>query len=154
MKSHLTAKSFVVFRRVRQNGGQILVQEGYDRIVKKAFFRPPGGKVEFGEYSEQAAVREIREELGAEITNITGLGMLENIFELEGVQGHEIIFVFEARFADQNLYDQDALIAVEGRRRFEMTWIDLADFMSEKVRLVPPELLTLLQDADTIPLMQ
>ena len=57
---------------------------------------PWGGTIEFGERSEQTAIRELREEreeIGAEIKSLRLLGTLENIFTLDGNTGHEIVMV-------------------------------------------------------------
>jgi 8-oxo-dGTP pyrophosphatase MutT (NUDIX family) len=148
MSKKITPKAFLVIRR----GNEILVQEGYDRVAKKAFFRPPGGKVEFGEYSQQTAVRELKEELGVDVTVTTPIGMLENIFTLDGESHHEILFIFEGVFNEEALYQKSVLEALEGQRKFEMIWVNLQDFFSQKLRLVPPELNELLQESEIIPL--
>ena len=43
----------------------------------------------------KAVIREIREEIEAEITDLELLGILESIFTLEGQLGHEIVFVYQ-----------------------------------------------------------
>ena len=60
------------------------------------FHRLPGGNIELGERSSEAAVREIREELGIELVQPRLLGVLENIFDYRGEAGHEIVFVYAA----------------------------------------------------------
>ncbi len=97
---------------IRQ-GDRILVSEGYDPIKQQAFYRPLGGKIEFGERGAEAAIRELREELNAELTNVRYLGMLENIFTFVGQAGHEIVLLYEARFADPMLYAQESIEGVE-----------------------------------------
>lgn len=80
---------------VLRRGDSILVAEGYDRVRGETFYRPLGGKVEFGEHGHQALSRELREEIGAEIINIRSIGLVENIFLYEGKPGHEIVLVSE-----------------------------------------------------------
>ena len=46
---------------------RILVAEGYDPVKNEHFYRPLGGGIEFGEYSEQTIRRELMEEIGAEV---------------------------------------------------------------------------------------
>lgn len=58
------------------------------------FHRLIGGSVELGETHREAIVREVDEELGAEIRNLTYLAAVENIFRMNGTLGHEIVFLY------------------------------------------------------------
>lgn len=73
-----------------------LVWRGYDPAKGQEFHRLLGGHVEFGEYSRDAVVREIEEELGVGLTDPALLGMVENVFDYDGRPGHEVIFVYVA----------------------------------------------------------
>ncbi|MBU6229401.1 MAG: NUDIX hydrolase [Cyanobacteria bacterium REEB459] len=125
-------------------GDQILVQEGYDSITHQRFARPLGGGIDFGETSQQAVVREIQEELGADITAVKLLVTVESIFDYEGKPGHEIVFVYEAEFVDRSLYQQEVLTAVEGARRFQAHWRSLEELARLGVTLVPGAIANLL----------
>jgi ADP-ribose pyrophosphatase YjhB (NUDIX family) len=126
--SHIRPLAVCVFRH-RQRGNRILVEEGRDRVKRQRFFRPLGGGIEFGEPARTAVEREIREELAAAITNVRLLGVLENIFTFEGTPGHEIVFVFEADFADLSLYDRPAIVHQEALdKRIRAVWKPLTDF--------------------------
>jgi 8-oxo-dGTP pyrophosphatase MutT (NUDIX family) len=94
-------------------GGRILVNEAHDQFKGQSYCRPLGGGIEFGEPSERAVVREIREELGAEITNLRFIGTLENIFIHVGRPGHEIIQVYDGDFVDRALYQRPFLSGSE-----------------------------------------
>ena len=83
---------------------RLLVFRGDDPSRDVVFYRPLGGGIEFGERSADAFVREMREELGAELTAIRYLGMLENIFTHVGKRGHEIVLLYAARFIDPSFY--------------------------------------------------
>ncbi|GAA4120572.1 hypothetical protein GCM10022415_22420 [Knoellia locipacati] len=61
------------------------------------FHRLVGGGVEPGETARDAAIREVHEELGAGLVDVELLGVLENIFELDGEPGHEVVFVHTGR---------------------------------------------------------
>jgi len=113
---------------------RILVHEEMDTVKGSAFARPLGGGIDFGETSQDAIVREIREELGAELTDARLLGIVENIFELEGKPGHEIVFVYDGRFVDGSLYERESLDVVEGKRKFKAVWRSL-----EELRSAPPD---------------
>jgi ADP-ribose pyrophosphatase YjhB (NUDIX family) len=91
----------------------ILILGGYDTIEGRHFYRPPGGEVEFGETTEEAMKREIREELSLGISSLKLLGVLENIFIYEGEKGHEIVYVYEVRFTDVSAYERDRFELLE-----------------------------------------
>jgi ADP-ribose pyrophosphatase YjhB (NUDIX family) len=63
------------------------------------------GHVEFGEYAAETVRREIRQELGQEITDVRLLGVIENLFDSGGQAKHEVVFVLGAAFADDGAYD-------------------------------------------------
>jgi 8-oxo-dGTP pyrophosphatase MutT (NUDIX family) len=113
---------------VFRHGDRILVQDCYDPTDDERFFRPLGGAIEFGEYSQDALRREIREEIGAEITGLRLLGTLENIFTFDGTPGHEIVIVYDGAFVDRRLYDQPQITGVEDNDiPFTALWCRLAD---------------------------
>jgi 8-oxo-dGTP pyrophosphatase MutT (NUDIX family) len=93
-------------------GDQLLVSEMHD-TVEGVFYRPPGGGIEFRETSEDAARREVHEELGVRIGELTLLGVREEIFTHRGEPYHEIDFVYEGWI------DPDALAALNGARIIE-----------------------------------
>ncbi len=61
------------------------------------FHRFIGGSVEFGETHRDALVREVDEELLARVHDLTFLATAENIFRIDGVLGHEIVFLYSGR---------------------------------------------------------
>lgn len=117
---YLRVKAVCVFT----NHGRILVNEGYDKADGQRFLVPIGGRVEFGESTEQAITREVAEELSAEVTDVALMGVLENQFTLEGGAGHEIVFVYDARFVDRSIYAKDSLPGIEGETPFTAQWLD------------------------------
>jgi 8-oxo-dGTP pyrophosphatase MutT (NUDIX family) len=139
-KQRIRALSLCLLRR----GEEILVHEAYDSVKQQGFARPLGGGIDFGETSKAAAIREIKEELQADITEVELLGVLENIFVYEGEPGHEIVFVYDGRFVDQLLYEQASLAVVEGKRQFTAVWRSPEALLSGPYPLVPGELWDLL----------
>lgn len=121
-----------LFRR----GDEILVTEGLDTSTNRRYARPLGGGVELGETSEQAIVREIREEIGAEVRDLKLLGVLENLFELESEQRHEVVFVYDGRFVDPSLSQKTEIPLSEGGWLTDAVWRPLASF-NEQYMLVP-----------------
>ncbi|MCX6029595.1 MAG: NUDIX domain-containing protein [Chloroflexi bacterium] len=129
--------------------GRLLVFEGGDPATGRIFYRPLGGGIEFGEQSHQAFVRESREELGAEVTHARYLGMLENIFTLDGRMGHEMVLLYEAEFADPALYVREAFpLANDNGEPIKVLWKPLADFETGAL-LVPSGLLELIRNGRT-----
>ncbi len=122
---------------------RILVAQGFDDVKRETFLRPLGGAVEFGELAVDALRREIREELGAEITDPVRLGVLENVFTYLGRPGHEIVFVYDAKFVDADLYSSTDVPLNESVWDGGARWIDLADPLPAP--LYPDGLMTLLK---------
>ena len=91
---------------VFRNKDRILVFEGIDPDNGGIFYRPLGGGIEFGERSEDAARRELKEEINAEVEELKYLGTLENIFVFNENPYHEIVQVYDGVLIDSGLYDQ------------------------------------------------
>src|SRR5512141_3072532 len=96
MQNKIRALAICVFR----NNNRILVFKGYDPTKDQTFYRPLGGGIEFGETSEETVHREIKEELGEEVTDLKYLGTLENIFVFNAKPGHEIVQVYDGRLVN------------------------------------------------------
>ncbi len=127
-------------------GDTILAQEGHDPQTGEVYYRLPGGGIEMGEFAQEAVIREIREELEAEVVGVQLLDVIENIFEYDGAMGHEIAFIFTGAVAEPLFYDQDELMGHEGiDDTYRAIWIALDDVAAGRVTLYPPELLPLLQ---------
>jgi 8-oxo-dGTP pyrophosphatase MutT (NUDIX family) len=121
-----------------RRGGDIFVFEARDTVKGETFYRPLGGGIEFGERSEQAVRREMMEELGAELVNLTQIGILENIFTYEGKPGHEIAFIFQAEFADRGLYGlETATYIKDNGKQFPAMWKPFEQFASGRAILYP-----------------
>jgi 8-oxo-dGTP pyrophosphatase MutT (NUDIX family) len=90
--------------------------------------RPPGGTIEFGESGSDALVREIREELHAEVTVVRYVGTIENIYTFRGKPEHELVRVYEARFSDPSFYSRDVIECVEADGQlFTCVWRRVSD---------------------------
>lgn len=140
-KGQIRAIAICIFRK----NDLILVSEGFDEIKQEYYYRPIGGGIEYGETSSNALKREVLEEIGANITNEKFLGAIENIFTYNGDLGHEIVFVYDAEFADKSFYDKPSFLGWEDNGvPFKLYWKPISDFKNEKIVLVPDELLTLL----------
>lgn len=119
------------------DGQRILVGQGRDTVKKQDFYRVLGGSLDFGETSEQGVRREIREELGCEIENLKFLTVIENIFTFEGMNGHEITFMFRGAASDKTLTSKNPVHIVERDYEFDAYWVPLSDVLKNKVIVYP-----------------
>ena len=120
LTGYLRVKAVCVFT----DEDRILAIDGHDPTKGQSFWVPIGGRVEFGETSREAIAREVEEELSAEITDLRLLGVLENIFTFDGNDGHEIVFIYDARFTDPSMYRKDQVEGIEENLPFTAHWID------------------------------
>jgi 8-oxo-dGTP pyrophosphatase MutT (NUDIX family) len=130
---------------ILRKDGQILVFEGYDPVKQETFYRPLGGAIEFGEYGRQALVREMREEIGVEITTPRYLGLSENIFTYGGKPGHEIVLIYAADLVDRTIYEIESLVGQEDDGSpLTVAWKPLEFFQRGQAPLYPAGLLEFL----------
>ena len=123
---------------VIKKGDKFLFSIDYDSQKRSHYARPLGGHVEFQEFSKDTVIREFKEETGFEITTPTLLTVLENIFELEGMPYHEIVFLYRAEFKDQSVYQLSELKCIEsGIPDFKAYWLSLKELQARAIRLVP-----------------
>jgi 8-oxo-dGTP pyrophosphatase MutT (NUDIX family) len=143
LTGYIRVKVVCVFR----NRGRILVGDAYDPAKQALFYCPPGGRVEFGESSEAALRREMREELGAEIKNPVLLGVLENLFTFNGQPGHEIVFVYDAELDQPALYSVDRFKAQESTgEAFNAIWLEVEAIGPDTPPVYPAGLVALLKN--------
>lgn len=132
--SSIRAKAVCLFRR----DGKLLLSEGYDPAKDEKYLIPVGGGIEFGETAEEAAIRETLEEIGAEIYDLSLLGVTENIFTFDNQKGHEIVFVYEAKLEDEDLYHKQEIIGVETNgESFVVKWFSEDEIKSNRVPFYP-----------------
>lgn len=126
---------------------ELLVHHFGDEETGETFWRLPGGGIEFGEFGHQAALREIKEELGADLLDLRHLATIENVFTFRGEDGHEIVFAYEATFVDPTLYELETVPATESNgETFTLAWKSIPEMRSSGARFVPPGLLDVLEE--------
>ncbi len=58
------------------------------------------------------------------------LGLLENIYSIEGEHCHQIVLVFDGRLSDHRLYDQETIQGDELGEPFQAVWKRLDEFQA------------------------
>ncbi len=124
---------------VAVKNNKILVIAGRDYHKQENFYRLIGGGVEFGETGVEALKREVKEEIKTEIKNVKYLGLIENIFNYESKDMHEIILVYRADFKDKNIYGRKEIKIADSRHPQKAYWLDKnkvlkSRFYPEKLR--------------------
>jgi len=126
---------------VVRRGSHFLLGEGRDPETRQPFFRPIGGRIEFGERATETIVREFEEELGVVVHSPRQLGLLENIFRYDGKRRHELVLMFEVSLKDEALYQREVFARLD--REGRASWRHLDELKA--AQLYPVGLLSLLR---------
>lgn len=110
-----------IARAVIINKGKILMCQAKGR----SWYYFPGGHVEFGEAADDALAREMKEELGAKIDDIRFIGFVENVFNQDKKDHHEMNLVFQAKI--------DGLPKTSLEDHIEFHWIDVNSLDKENI---------------------
>lgn len=136
-EGRIRAVALAIF--VRPRDGAVLAIRFHDR--GRIFYRPPGGGIEFGETSRDAACREAWEETGQVVIAERLLGVAENLYTREGRPGHQIMFNWLLRFVDESQYEREEIPVVEGNGdAFTAYWVHDAELQAQGTPLYPREL--------------
>lgn len=101
---------------------------------RSPYFYLPGGKIALGETAEEAALRELREELGIEAKVVRPLYIAQSFFTEEGSgeNFHEICFYILIDCSDTDLISRGkSFIIKERHHTLEFRWLDVADLENE-----------------------
>jgi ADP-ribose pyrophosphatase YjhB (NUDIX family) len=102
----------------------VLLQQVIDPVTHAQGWRLPGGGVEWNERAEDTIRRELREELGVNIEELSPAGVVEGFNNWMGAQEHEVVFLFEA-VTPPALKRRARIETVEADgRRLQFAWLD------------------------------
>jgi len=118
-----------------EHNGKLLLNKGYDSVKNETFFRIIGGGINFGEKSEEAVRREVREELNSEIENPHFLTVIENIFIYEEEKGHEVTLLYKADLLNKGIYKKESIPT--DNERFPAEWVSISNILKGKAILYP-----------------
>lgn len=104
------------------HNGKILAHKN----VNSDHYALVGGRVEVGENSTDTIKREIKEELGKDIEIKRYISTIENFFEMKGSKYHEIIFIYEIEFInEEDKKIEYTMKNVEGKDYLHYEWLDV-----------------------------
>ncbi len=128
---------------VFRDDDRIFVGKYCGALTGETFYRPLGGAIRSGELSRETIARELREEMGAEVKDVSYVGVLESLFTYEGKPGHEIVLVYEASFAATSIHSMGS-VTCDDDGEFVACWKSVSGFRAGKQILYPEGLLDLL----------
>jgi 8-oxo-dGTP pyrophosphatase MutT (NUDIX family) len=121
----------------------LLVGEDSDPGNGEIYYRPLGRHVEPGESPQEAVVRELLEEIGADLCEVEYVTSFDNHFTMDGTSQFERVHVFRAALCVPDRFSgPEVPLLGPGPRR--VLWKSLRDFREGQAVLFPLALRTLL----------
>jgi 8-oxo-dGTP pyrophosphatase MutT (NUDIX family) len=142
-RSRIRVKAYVVVTNLEQTHHAVWRGDDSTKVPPR-FHRILGGSIEFGELSVDAAVREMREELGISVPEPRLLGVLENAYTFRGIPGHEVVFIYAGATTD--VVPPDGAEFLDVGRPMWVEWRRL-DGVGETLPLYPDGLQALIDSA-------
>lgn len=124
MKTTIRGRACAVLRR----DGRVLL----NRYGGDDFWALPGGSVEVGEFSADALVREVFEEVGVKVGCGRLLWVIENLFDYRGTHYTEFGFYYEAAWPAEAAIIEGEFAGAEAEQFFR--WCDAAEVASIDLR--------------------
>lgn len=108
-----------------KNGEKVLVHHG----IGKEYVTVIGGRVQDGEDTITALIREVKEEIGEETTYVKPAAYIENFFNTKGKDYHEILVLHELELKNKEVYNKEKIEAIEPHKKdkLEFFWYDIND---------------------------
>ena len=111
------------------NNNKILLQ----KAEKDNYYSLIGGRVQLFEDSEQAIIREVKEETGVllDINEIKLINVVENFFKYNNINFHELLFIYKVD--SKELYKKDNFVTLD-KNDVINKWINIDEFKNLDVR--------------------
>ena len=114
--------------KLNVRSGIIIIKDGKVLLHKndnKPNYCLPGGGIHFLESSEEAIIREVKEETGLTVKVDECVSTIENLFENNGIKFHEIYFIYTGSIVED--IDTNKVIEnIEGKP-IKYSFVDLND---------------------------
>jgi 8-oxo-dGTP pyrophosphatase MutT (NUDIX family) len=108
------------------------------RAEHESFWSLPGGRAEHGETAEQTIRREMLEELGTSIEVVRLLWLVENFFDYDGFNYHELALYFLIRFPPGSApLNAEAFDAADAGIRLMFKWFAVERQQLASLPLLP-----------------
>lgn len=135
---HTTFRALALIWR----GPELLMIRVMEKMGVVKGYRPIGGGVEFCESSAMAMQREVREELGMDCHLNKFVGVVENVFEFNGVKGHEVLALWDVTPSDLSILKLEKVPYAEAHMAHDfMVW---QNPWKSEFPIFPPALIELL----------
>ena len=126
-------------QRFQVRAAAVVIHQGHllvHRAPADDYWALPGGRVDVGEAASVTVVREMKEELGEDVSCGPLLHVAENFFDLAGQRNHEIGFYFLVSLPDasRHLDKAHSYRGLEGHLNLEFRWFALAELASINLR--------------------
>ena len=137
MREHINIKNEHYTFKFRVSG--VIVRDGKVLLVEMdnaGFFCLPGGHVELGETTEEAMIREMKEETTKDTYIKEYLGNIENFFvNKHNVSIHEIASYYLMDFKDDEIKDLSRIENDEGTLvNLNFKWFDLKELKNVNIK--------------------
>ena len=139
MREHIKIKDEHYTFKFRVSG--VIIKDGKVLLVEMddaGFYCLPGGHVELGETTEEAMIREMKEETTKDTYIKEYLGNIENFFvNKHNVSIHEIAFYYLMDFKDEDINNLSRTENDEGTLvNLKFKWFDLKELDSVNIKPV------------------
>ena len=109
------------------------------QMMKNGFFCLPGGHIEIGEDSANAAIREIKEETNIDVKIIKLISITENFFmRKNGKKVHELSFYYLVSPKNELIIDKEEYNAIEidkgEKMEHHFKWININNLENEEFK--------------------
>jgi ADP-ribose pyrophosphatase YjhB (NUDIX family) len=123
-------------RCIIRHGEMILLCRCFDEASNQTYYILPGGTVESGEDPKETIKREIQEELGSSVENLSFIQEVENDYEESGVLVEQRIHLFQADLKEKTLYEKQTIDVLD-RTGEVAEWVSVSDIAHPSLILHP-----------------